>query len=166
MSRRAFHATEFYNALYRPLQVDCELSAALPDSPASSAFLVISLYRQRVDFSERERDLLNLILPHVANARRRLRGLENDPAAARAAFDDEKSFCDWWRGHAPWRLTQRETEVLFWLCQGKTNSEIGRILGIAERTAETHALRVYPKLGVENRYTAIAAVNRLNTILV
>ena len=33
-------------------------------------------------------------------------------------------------------------------------------LGIAERTAETHALHIYPKMGVENRYTAIATLNR------
>jgi len=35
-------------------------------------------------------------------------------------------------------------------------------LGIAGRTAETHALRIYPKIGVENRYGAIATVSRLN----
>jgi DNA-binding CsgD family transcriptional regulator len=54
--------------------------------------------------------------------------------------------------------------VLFWLGQGKTNAEIGRILGIAERTAETHALHIYPKMGVENRYNAIAALNRVSSL--
>ena len=71
-------------------------------------------------------------------------------------------FRDWLQRHARCELTPRESEVLFWLSQGKTNSEIGRILGIAERTAETHALRIYPKMGVENRYTAIAALTRLS----
>src|SRR5262245_10580729 len=68
MSRQAFHATEFYNVLYRPLEVDCELVAALPDHQEPSAFLLISLHRQRHDFSEHDRLLLNLLLPHVANA--------------------------------------------------------------------------------------------------
>jgi DNA-binding CsgD family transcriptional regulator len=53
---------------------------------------------------------------------------------------------------------------LYWLCQGKTNDEIGTILGIAGRTAETHALRIYPKIGVENRYGAISTISRLHNV--
>jgi DNA-binding CsgD family transcriptional regulator len=163
ISRQAFHSTEFYNALYRPLQVDCELVAALPDHQAPSAFFLISLHRRRHDFSERDRVLLNLLLPHVAKARRRSRHRNGSSAANGAALPaEQEAFSEWLRERTPWALTQREAEVLFWLCQGKTNAEIGRILGIAERTAETHALHIYPKMGVENRYTAIATLNRLS----
>ncbi|MBK7999829.1 MAG: helix-turn-helix transcriptional regulator [Verrucomicrobia bacterium] len=70
-------------------------------------------------------------------------------------------FRAWLKTRSEWELTQRECDVLFWLCQGKTNAEIGTILGIAERTAETHALHIYPKIGVENRYNAIATLSRL-----
>jgi DNA-binding CsgD family transcriptional regulator len=166
MSRQAFHATEFYNALYRPLQVDCELVAAVPDHEAPSAFVLISLHRYRHDFSERDRTVLNLLLPHVSEARRRIWANAHRSANGRAQCEsafpaEENAFRDWLRWNTPWGLTQRECDVLFWLCQGKTNSEIGRILGIAERTAETHALHIYPKMGVENRYTAIATLNRL-----
>jgi DNA-binding CsgD family transcriptional regulator len=80
------------------------------------------------------------------------------------SLEAETGFYDWLRGRTSWDLTPRESQVLFWLYQGKTNGEIGRILGIAERTAETHALRLYPKMGVENRYTAIATLNRLATV--
>jgi DNA-binding CsgD family transcriptional regulator len=161
ISRQAFHLTEFYNALYRPLQVDCELVAVLPDEQAPGAFLLVSLHRRRDDFSERERALLNLLLPHVAGARRRLQERSGKaPAAGALLPENENTFARWLRERTPWELTQRECEVLFWLCQGKTNGEIGRILGIAERTAETHALHIYPKMGVENRYTAIATLNR------
>jgi DNA-binding CsgD family transcriptional regulator len=164
ISRQAFHLTEFYNTLYRPLQVDCELVAVLPDLHAPGAFLLISLHRRGDDFSERERVLLNLLLPHVAGARRRLHERYGREAAHRNAWPGEESaFFNWLRERTPWELTPREGEVLFWLCQGKTNSEIGRILGIAERTAETHALHIYPKMGVENRYTAIATLSRLAT---
>jgi len=162
ISRQAFHLTEFYNALYRPLQVDCELVAVLPDQQAPGAFLLISLHRQRADFSERDRALLNLLLPHIAGARRRIQECNGRGAAQRAEWPaEEGTFVNWLREHTPWELTPREGEVLFWLCQGKTNGEIGRILGIAERTAETHALHIYPKMGVENRYTAIATLSRL-----
>lgn len=161
ISRQAFHLTEFYNALYRPLEVDCELVAMLPDEQATGSFLLLSLHRRRDDFSERDRAVLNLLLPHIAAARRRIHARNGRTAAQRADWpSEENAFVSWLREHTPWELTRREGEVLFWLSQGKTNSEIGRILGIAERTAETHALHIYPKMGVENRYTAIATLNR------
>lgn len=54
-------------------------------------------------------------------------------------------------------LSKRESEVLAWVGQGKTNEEIGRILGCSHRTVQKHLERVYIKLGVENR-TAAAMV--------
>ena len=55
------------------------------------------------------------------------------------------------RGH---QLTAREREVLFWIDRGKSNAEIGTILGIAAATVGKHLERIYPKLGVENRTAA------------
>ena len=52
------------------------------------------------------------------------------------------------------QLTRRERQVLFWLRQGKSNSEIGAILQIAPATVNKHLERIYPKLGVENRVAA------------
>jgi DNA-binding CsgD family transcriptional regulator len=51
-------------------------------------------------------------------------------------------------------LTGREREVLFWVTRGKSNGEIGAILGIARATVGKHLERIYPKLGVENRTAA------------
>jgi DNA-binding CsgD family transcriptional regulator len=56
-------------------------------------------------------------------------------------------------------LTDREIEVLQWLDQGKSNEEIGIVMGISSRTVQKHLEHVYAKLGVENR-TAAAAVYR------
>ena len=53
-----------------------------------------------------------------------------------------------------WALSRRENEILGWVTKGKTNSEIGIILGISPRTVQKHLERVYVKLGVENRTTA------------
>ena len=158
ISRRAFHRTELYNVLYRPLGVDCELTAVLADEKVPGTFFLISLHRHGANFSERDRAVLNLVLPHVANAQRRL---HVKSAAKTNWLADEELFHHWLSDNTPWDLSHRETDVLFWLCQGKTNDEIGGILGIAGRTAETHALRVYPKIGVENRYAAIAALHQL-----
>jgi RNA polymerase sigma factor (sigma-70 family) len=52
------------------------------------------------------------------------------------------------------RLTPREREVLKWISYGKSNAEIGEILGISAATVSKHLERIYPKLGVENRTAA------------
>ena len=53
------------------------------------------------------------------------------------------------------RLTKREKQVLFWIVEGKTNGDIGRILEISPRTVEKHCESIFRKLGIENRYAAI-----------
>lgn len=52
-------------------------------------------------------------------------------------------------------LSPRETEILVWVVNGKTNSEVGTILGISPRTVQKHLERIYGWLGVENRHAAI-----------
>lgn len=52
-------------------------------------------------------------------------------------------------------LTQRETEVMSWLREGKTSSEIAIISGCATRTVEKHLGNLYRKLGVRNRAAVI-----------
>jgi len=51
-------------------------------------------------------------------------------------------------------LTPREAEVLLWIAQGKSNSEIATILGCAENTVKVHIARIFEKLGIENRNAA------------
>lgn len=51
-------------------------------------------------------------------------------------------------------LSARETEVLFWVAQGKTNPETAVILGIGRRTVATHMEHILAKLSVENRGAA------------
>jgi len=55
------------------------------------------------------------------------------------------------------KLTAREAQVLYWVVKGKTNKDIGEILGSSPATAKKHLERVYVKLGVETR-TAAAGV--------
>lgn len=57
-------------------------------------------------------------------------------------------------------LSKRETEIMLWVAEGKTNEEIGMILGISRATVRTHLQNIFPKLGVENRVAAAQAVRR------
>lgn len=56
------------------------------------------------------------------------------------------------------RLTPREAEVFCWLARGKTNAEIGLILGMSPRTVQKHLEHIYHKLGVETRMAAVLLV--------
>ncbi|MGL5431113.1 MAG: response regulator transcription factor [Vibrio sp.] len=51
-------------------------------------------------------------------------------------------------------LTKRESEVLYWLCFGKTNWEIAQILAMSPRTVNKHLEQIYKKLAVDNRTSA------------
>ncbi|MGV1914946.1 response regulator [uncultured Agrobacterium sp.] len=51
-------------------------------------------------------------------------------------------------------LTTRESEVLVWIAKGKSNRDIGEILGLSARTVNKHLEQIYVKLGVENRASA------------
>jgi HD-GYP domain-containing protein (c-di-GMP phosphodiesterase class II)/DNA-binding CsgD family transcriptional regulator len=51
-------------------------------------------------------------------------------------------------------LSERETEVLAQLASGKTLKEVATALGIATKTADNHAQRIYEKIGVTTRAAA------------
>jgi DNA-binding NarL/FixJ family response regulator len=53
-------------------------------------------------------------------------------------------------------VTPREAEVLIWLARGKSNRDIGEILGLSPRTVNKHLEQIYAKLGIENRSSAVA----------
>jgi DNA-binding NarL/FixJ family response regulator len=48
-------------------------------------------------------------------------------------------------------LSNREVEILHLIAKGKTNKEIGCVLGISARTVQVHASRAYDKVGAYNR---------------
>lgn len=48
-------------------------------------------------------------------------------------------------------FTEREKEVLELLVAGRSNKEIGAVLGIEERTVKAHVAKLMRKVGVQNR---------------
>jgi DNA-binding CsgD family transcriptional regulator len=61
-------------------------------------------------------------------------------------------------------FTIRERECLKWAADGKTAWEIGKILGIAERTAVFHVNNIVQKLGAANKTQAIVRAFALNLL--
>jgi DNA-binding CsgD family transcriptional regulator len=62
------------------------------------------------------------------------------------------------------QLTGRELEALKWTKEGKTAWEVGRILGISERTAVFHLSNCAQKLGVSGKRAAVVKAIALHII--
>jgi LuxR family transcriptional regulator, quorum-sensing system regulator BjaR1 len=61
-------------------------------------------------------------------------------------------------------LSKREREVLQWAAEGKSEWEIGHILGLSEHTAEKFIRSARSKLHAGNRTHAVAQALRLGLI--
>jgi LuxR family quorum sensing-dependent transcriptional regulator len=62
-------------------------------------------------------------------------------------------------------LSKREQEVLQWAAEGKTEWEIGLILGVSEHTADKFIRSARLKLHAGNRTHAVAQAMRLALIV-
>lgn len=61
-------------------------------------------------------------------------------------------------------LTERELMVLSAASEGLTAREIGRRLGVTERTVTTHLNHIYRKLGASGRIAAVSTAMRLGVL--
>ncbi|WP_298433555.1 LuxR family transcriptional regulator [uncultured Jannaschia sp.] len=52
-------------------------------------------------------------------------------------------------------LSPRETEILSWIARGKSNSVMAEILGVSRHTVDTLVRRIFQKLEVGDRTTAV-----------
>lgn len=94
--------------------------------------------------SARQAYFLELLLPHLHMALLRL----SPATAGEAALPAHPSMSR--------PLSAREAEILAWVSEGKSNYEVGRILGISALTVKNHLQRVYRVLGVSNRAHALS----------
>jgi len=105
---------------------------------------MLSYRRERTPFKDEDLLALEVLAPHLRQALANAIAFERYEALKASAVPSP----------AAAQLTPRETEVGFWLSQGKTNLEIGVILKMATRTAEKHVESILRKLHVENRTAA------------
>ena len=51
-------------------------------------------------------------------------------------------------------LSNRELDVMTWMCAGKSNPVIAQLLGISRSSVDVYAMRIFQKLGVSDRTEA------------
>src|SRR5437899_3768802 len=67
---------------------------------------------------------------------------------------------------SPEALTERETDVLRLLAEGKANKEIAQVLSIGEKTVKTHVSNILAKLGVQSRTAAALYAARIGMVTI
>src|ERR1700674_27993 len=138
-----FQRTPLYNDYYRSIRIDRVM--AVPIHVDRQFLVSFVLNRNRRDFSDRDRACLEVIRPHLGNLYRL------SAAASRTGDASVQSAVR----SAALALTPRERDVLHWLGAGKTDQDIGAVLGISPLTVHKHLQHIYDKLGVETRTAAV-----------
>ena len=130
---RRRRSNPWYWEVMRPAGIEHELKVWLPAPIGTARGFFLVRGRGDRDFDERDRALLALLQPHLAQIRR------------------------WWeRRRRPALLTPREAEVLDLVARGLTNAEIAGRLVISPATVRTHLEHVFEKLDVHTRTAAVA----------
>jgi transcriptional regulator EpsA len=103
------------------------------------------------DLSREHAFLLELIVPylHLGWMRSQLGGSVDESGATAQSVDP---------------LTAREKEILRWIHLGKSNFEIGTILGISPLTVKNHVQKILRKLNVQNRTHAVGRALELRIL--
>ena len=139
------HQLELYRQLYSRLRIEHQIAFTLPSQ--ASRILGVVLSREREDFSDRERDLLNLARPYVIQLYRNALAHTMRGVSGQIELENLEAL----------GLTRRQAEVLRLIAMGRTAPEAATALGIAPRTAQKHLELCYRVLGVRNRSEASRA---------
>lgn len=125
----------------------CALSDGLTFNfpTADSATAIVSLAGRELERREQDEGRLALIAQYAVGKSICLK-------AGRAAAES-----------AP-RLTSRERDVLMWTCEGKTDWEIGTILGVSEHCADKYGRLLKKKLAATSKTQLVARAFRLGLV--
>ncbi|MDH4415450.1 MAG: LuxR family transcriptional regulator [Rhizobium sp.] len=108
---------------------------------------IVTFGARKVELSNEQRGALHIVSIYAHNRLRAFLTDGGERSAASAA-----------------KVTPREREVILWCSAGKTNWEIGQILGISEKTVQHEIASAIRKLNSVNRAQLIAESIRLGII--
>ena len=163
-----FRSKALYTEFFRPLRLTRQIGTWL--RPGGGRHLEIGIHRGgRAEFADRDVARLTLLRKHIFRAYLNVFDFEKYEHLARGlnelALPDHSfelqdtslsSGIDRTTGDVvkDVKLTPREREVLHWVVEGKTNPEIGIILGTSWRTVRKQLESIFQKLNVETRTAA------------
>jgi len=149
-SDRQFRSIGLYTDFYRPARVDHQLVVSVP--AARGGVISVALNRHRRDFSDQQRELLDLLRPHLRQAAS-IAALLNQPVPDIPRDAGGKPL-----------LTPRQTRILQLVAGGSSDRDVARVLGLSTRTVQTHLQHIYRTLDVTSRTEALAEVRALSVV--
>jgi DNA-binding CsgD family transcriptional regulator len=147
LTQREYRQLPIYGDYFRQRGVEDQLVAVVKARDLRTVLVVFS--RSRRGFGDRDRTVVNLLLPHLQHAvrhRRRLAALTSSVASRSTPLGP-----DIWA-----RLTERERDIVTCLASGGTDQKIARTLAISPRTVGKHLENVYRKVNVSGRVALVA----------
>lgn len=140
-SASAFRDMDIYGEVYRPMGYVDHCFVHVPSEAEKIVF--VGFLRDGRAFDQKEKELARLLQPHLANGRQLARSV----TAARDVPVTPEIFAE--AGFTP-----RESDVIYWLTQGKSNDEIAMLLHIRADSVSRHLHAICEKMGVEHRIAA------------
>ena len=137
MSRSRYRRTDLYQLTGRSHGVEYSMDHWLPGRAGRMRGLTFDATVR--DFSDRDRDVVEVLGRHLATVIGRL-DLTLPPAPARRI------------------LTSRQAEILSFVADGQTNRQIARALSISPLTVKKHLENAFSVMGVHGRAAAIASL--------
>jgi len=143
-------ARDAFTAELQRLGADSVIAHGTYDSLGKPVSLFV-LAAMPGDLGREQAFVLELIVPflHLAWMRTQLKGPLEDSGATAQSVNP---------------LSAREKEILRWIHLGKSNSEIGTILGISPLTVKNHVQKILRKLNVQNRTHAVGRALELRIL--
>jgi DNA-binding CsgD family transcriptional regulator len=152
--RATLRALPLYTDFYRPEGTADQLLTVIGLSGRHGSVLVFN--RSRAGFSRRDREVVDLVAPHVSLAAERRERTSALLAATRHAARQGERAAEF---AARWpTLTDRERQVVAQAADGSTTREVARRLCVSPRTVHKHLEQIYRKLGTTNRAGLVALV--------
>ncbi|MFB9688018.1 helix-turn-helix transcriptional regulator [Amycolatopsis plumensis] len=140
--QRTLRALPLYTDFYRPQGTADQLLCVVQADDRHGR--ILTLNRSRPGFSARDRELVDLLAPHVAQAFAR-----EEPPPVRPVTAVPLDV-----------LTTREREVAEAVARAATDREVARLLGISPRTVQKHLQQIYRKLDLTSRAELMIHLSR------
>jgi len=143
MTQRELLATAFFNDFLRPDGLHWGVNAYAHDGQRHLGDLRIWRRRTRANFDDDDLAVLRMVYPAL------VRALARCTAAGSASLPTREALADRLMQRAG--LSRREAEVAALACEGASDKDMARRLGIGFTTVRTHLAAAFRKLGCDGR---------------
>jgi DNA-binding CsgD family transcriptional regulator len=140
LSLRQFRDLDIYSECFKILGMDHHAALHVPTVDGKILWFGLERAGARA-FTERDRLMLTLAQPHLSNTLQLLQARQLTRSELQLL---PESFCKC-------GFNSKESEVAYWLTEGKSNAEIGLLMNLHVQTVKGYVTALFNRTGVGNR---------------